>query len=137
MVTKQKRLGRTDLYVSPVGLGCMGLSHAYGDAVPEEEGITFLKEAIKTGYNFFDTAEVYVGKTTDGMTSNNEEMLGAAIETYRDDVVIASKFGITLEGTSLVTDSSPENIRKSIEGTLHRLDVDCLAFITSTELIRR
>ena len=126
MVVKQKRLGKTDLYVRPVGLGCMGLSHAYGDAVSEEEGITFLKEAIKTGYNFFDTAEVYVGKTTDGMTSNNEEMLGAAIETYRDDVVIASKFGINLEGTSLVTDSSPETIRKSIEGTLHRLDVDCL-----------
>lgn len=53
-------------------------------------------------------------------------MLGAAIETCRDDVVIASKFGITLEGTSLVTDSSPETIRKSIEGTLYRLDVDCL-----------
>lgn len=126
MVMKQKRLGKTNLYVRPVGLGCMGLSHAYGDAVSEEDGIDFLKEAIKIGYNFFDTAEVYVGKTADGKTSNNEEMLGAAIETCRDEVVIASKFGITLEGTSLITDSSPEAIRKSIEGTLNRLNIDCL-----------
>lgn len=126
MVTKQKRLCRTDLYVSPVGLGCMGLSHAYGDAVSEEDGIEFLKEAIKTGYNFFDTAEVYVGKTAEGKTSTNEEMLGKAIESCRDDVVIASKFGITIEGTSLVTDSSPEAIQKSIEGTLNRLNIDCL-----------
>ncbi len=126
MVVKQKRLGKTDLYVKPVGLGCMGLSHAYGDAVSEEEGIEFLKEAIKTDYNFFDTAKVYVGKTADGKTSTNEEMLGAAIESCRDNVVIASKFGITLEGTSLVTDSSPESIQESIEGTLNRLDVDCL-----------
>lgn len=126
MVVKQKRLGRTDLYVSPVGLSCMGLSHAYGDAVSEEEGIKFLKEAIKTGYNFFDTAEVYVEKTADGKTSTNEEMLGKAIESYRDDVVIASKFGITLKGTSLVTDSSAEAIKKSIESTLNRLNIDCL-----------
>lgn len=126
MVTKQKRLCRTDLYVSPVGLGCMGLSHAYGDAVSEEDGIEFLKEAIKTGYNFFDTAEVYVGKTAEGKTSTNEEMLGKAIESCRDDVVIASKFGITIEGTSLVTDSSAEAIQKSIEGTLNRLNIDYL-----------
>ena len=84
MVVKQKRLGKTDLYVKPVGLGCMGLSHAYGDAVSEEEGIEFLKEAIKTDYNFFDTAKVYVGKTADGKTSTNEEMLGAA-----NDIIVS------------------------------------------------
>ena len=53
-----KRLGKTDLFVNPVGLGCMGLSHAYGSAISKDEGIKFLKESFKTGYNFFDTAEV-------------------------------------------------------------------------------
>jgi aryl-alcohol dehydrogenase-like predicted oxidoreductase len=122
----QKRLGRTDLYVNPVGLGCMGLSHAYGDAVSHDEAIEFLKKSFKTGYNFFDTAEVYVGKTSDGKISNNEELLGLAIESFRGDIVIASKFGIGIGENSLVPDSSPETIRKSINATLKRLNIDCL-----------
>ena len=121
-----KRLGKTDLFVNPVGLGCMGLSHAYGSAISKDEGIKFLKESFKTGYNFFDTAEVYVGKTSDGKISNNEELLGLAIESFREDIVIASKFGITIDGTSLIPDSSPQVIQKSIEGTLKRLNIDCL-----------
>lgn len=122
----QKRLGKTDLYVNPIGLGCMGLSHAYGSAVSQDDGINFLKESFKTGYNFFDTAEVYVGKTSDGKPSNNEELLGLAIESFRDEIVIASKFGITIDGTSLIPDSSPQAIQKSIQGTLKRLGIDCL-----------
>ena len=122
----QKRLGRTDLYVNPVGLGCMGLSHAYGDAVSHDEAIEFLKKSFKTGYNFFDTAEVYVGKTSDGKISNNEELLGLAIESFRGDIVIASKFGISIGENSLVPDSSPETIQKSINATLKRLNIDCL-----------
>ncbi len=122
----QKRLGKSNLHVNPIGLGCMGLSHAYGSAISQDEGIDFLKKSFKTGYNFFDTAEVYVGKTHDGKISNNEELLGLAIESFRDEIVIASKFGITIDGTSLVPDSSPKAIQKSIEGTLKRLNIDCL-----------
>ena len=122
----QKKLGKTDLYVSPIGLGCMGLSHAYGSAVSQDDGIDFLKKSFKTGYNFFDTAEVYVGKTSSGKVSNNEELLGLAIKSFRNNVVIASKFGITIDGTSLVVDSSPQAIQKSIKGTLERLNIDCL-----------
>lgn len=122
----QKRLGKSDLYVNPIGLGCMGLSHAYGAAKSQDEAVDFLKQSFKTGYNFFDTAEVYVGQTSDGTASNNEELLGIALNEVRDDVVIASKFGITIDGVSLKPDSSPETIQKSIKQTLNRLDIDCL-----------
>jgi len=125
-IMKQKRLGKTDLVVNPVGLGCMGLSHAYGAAKSHDESIDFLKKSFKTGYNFFDTAEVYTGKTSDGISSNNEELVGMALNEVRKDVVIASKFGITIEGITPTPDASPESIQKSIEGTLKRLNVDCL-----------
>lgn len=123
---KQKRLGKTDLLVNPIGLGCMGLSHAYGAAISQDEGIEFLSQAFKTGYNFFDTAEVYVGQTKDGNSSNNEDLLGLALQSFRNDIVIASKFGIAIDGVALVPDSSPQAIQNSIEGTLNRLDIDCL-----------
>ena len=123
---KKKRLGKTDLYVNPVGLGCMGLSHAYGSAKSHDDAIDFLKESFKTGYNFFDTAEVYVGKTRDGTLSNNEELVGEALNEFGSDVVIASKFGISIEGITPTPDSSPQSIRNSIEATLKRLNVDCL-----------
>ena len=122
----KRQIGNTGLYVNSVGLGCMGLSHAYGSAVPMEEGIEFLKQSFKEGYNFFDTAEVYVGKTKNGTASNNEEMIGEAIKSFRNDVVLASKFGITIDGTALIPDSSPQAIRKSLEGSLERLNIDCL-----------
>lgn len=126
MKMNKKRLGKSDLYVNPVGLGCMGLSHAYGSAKSQDEAIDFLKKSFKTGYNFFDTAEVYVGQTSDGNTSNNEELVGQALDEVRRDVVIASKFGITIEGITPTPNSTPESIQKSIEGTLERLDIDCL-----------
>ena len=121
-----KRLGKTDLYVNPIGLGCMGLSHAYGVAKSQDEAIDFLKKAFKIGYNFFDTAEVYVGKTSEGNVSNNEELLGIALGEVRKDVVIASKFGITIEGITPTPNSSPDSIKKSIESTLEKLNIDCL-----------
>lgn len=73
----------------------MGLTHAYGDVIPQEDKINFLKKSIKTEYNFFDTAEVHVGKTVNGKISDNEELLGLAIDSFRQDVVITSKFVIT------------------------------------------
>lgn len=69
---------------------------------------------------------VYVGKTKEGTASNNEKMIGEAIQSFRKDIVIASKFGITIDGTSLIPDSSPQAIQKSIEGTLERLNIGCL-----------
>lgn len=123
---KKRKIAKTDLSVNLVGLGCMGLSHAYGSAVSRDYAIDFLKESFNEGYNFFDTAEVYVGMTKSGDISNNEELVGEALKSYRNDVVIASKFGIRIDGTSLVPDSSPEAIHKSIRGTLERLDIDCL-----------
>jgi len=104
----------------------MGLSHAYGNAKSTDEAIDFLKHSFKTGYNFFDTAEVYVGQTSDGHISNNEEIIGLALNEMKNKVVIASKFGITIESDGLVPDSSPKSIQKSIEGTLKRLNTDCL-----------
>ncbi|WP_407380545.1 aldo/keto reductase [Methanobrevibacter sp.] len=122
----QRKIAKTNLQVNPIGLGCMGLSHAYGSAVSKDYAIDFLKKSFNEGYNFFDTAEVYVGLTKSGDISNNEELVGEALKSVRNDVVIASKFGIRIDGTSLVPDSSPEAIQKSIEGTLERLDIDCL-----------
>jgi len=126
VIMNKKRLGKTDLVVNHIGLGCMGLSHAYGVAKSQDEAIDFLKESFKTGYDFFDTAEVYTGKTRDGVSSNNEELVGMALNEVRDDVVIASKFGIIIDGITPTPNASPESIRKSIEGTLKRLNIDCL-----------
>lgn len=112
--------------VNPVGLGCMGLSHAYGAAKSDDEAIEFLKKSFKTGYNFFDTAEVYTGQTSEGNASNNEELVGMALNEVINDVVIASKFGITIDGITPTPDASPKAIQNSIEGTLKRLNVDCV-----------
>lgn len=122
----KKRLGNSNLYVNSVGLGCMGLSHAYGDALSQTDAVDFLVKAHEYGYDFFDTAEVYTGTTRDGIKSNNEELLGKAIQEFRDDVVIASKFGVKHNGNSLDTDSSPETIRKSVEASLERLNIDSI-----------
>lgn len=121
---QKRRLGKTDMYVNPVGLGCMGLSHAYGSAIPEDEAIEFLRKAYETGYNFFDTAECYTGENIDGSVSNNEVLVGKALKPFRDKVIIATKFGVAHKGDHLEMDSSPETIRKSIEGSLERLQTD-------------
>ena len=107
--------------VAPVGLGCMGLSHAYGTAVERSEAVNILRQAFDMGYNFFDTAECYTGLNADGTTFYNEEIVGEAIKPFRDKVFLATKCGVRHSDRGLLTDSRPETIRRSVEGSLKRL----------------
>lgn len=118
-----RTLGK-DLTVSTVGLGCMGMTHAYGPPAPEAKMKQLLHRAIGLGYTFFDTAECYTGKRRDGSIAYNEELLGTALKPYRSKIVIATKFGVEHSPLGLKTDSRPETIRKSVEGSLKRLDTD-------------
>ena len=120
----KRQLGKTNMYVSPIGLGCMGFSHAYGLAEDKERAIQTIKQAYKMGYNFFDTAECYTGENTDGTISYNEELVGEALKEVREQVVIATKFGVEHKGDHLELDSSPEKIYASIEGSLKKLQTD-------------
>lgn len=123
---KTKTLGK-DLTVSAVGLGCMGFSHAYGEPTEEKEAVRLLRKAYDLGYTFFDTAEVY-GTPEDPHV--NEELVGKALKDVRDQVVIATKFGLRFDFESgrvpipLIPDSRPETIRSSVEGSLKRLGTD-------------
>ena len=123
---KYRTLGK-DLKVSAVGLGCMGMSHAYGAPADKNEMSRLLAQAIDLGYTFFDTAEVYGTPTN---PHDNEELIGKALKEYRNKVVIATKFGIHFDMTStsvnkpLIPDSRPETIRKSVENSLMRLGTD-------------
>ena len=110
--------------VAPVGLGCMGLSHAYGTATNKADAINILRQAYDMGYTLFDTAECYTGVNADGTTSYTEELVGEAIRPFRKDVFLATKCGVTHTGNGLLTDSRPETIRKSVEGSLKRLGTD-------------
>jgi aryl-alcohol dehydrogenase-like predicted oxidoreductase len=121
---KQTRLGKTDMYVNPVGLGCMGLSHASGTPTPKDEAVKILRAAYEMGYNFFDTAECYTGVNPDGSISYNEEIVGEAIKPFRDKVILCTKFGVTHKGDHLELDSTPKKIRQSIEGSLKKLQTD-------------
>lgn len=118
---KKRILGR-DLEVSAIGLGCMGMDHAYGAPADRNEMIKLIRKAVDLGCNFFDTAVVY--------GESNEELLGNALEIYnREEVVIATKFGIigqsVIDGKPLnILDSKPESIRNQLEGSLKRLKVD-------------
>ena len=113
-----------DLTVSAVGLGCMGMSHAYGAPANKKEMTELLAQAVGMGYTFFDTAEVY---GTPDNPHDNEELVGAALKPYRDKIVLATKFGIHFDMTStavnkpLVPDSRPEVIRASVDASLKRL----------------
>lgn len=116
----QKRiLGKTQLEVSAIGLGCMGMSYGYGGAGDKKEMISLIHAAVERGVTLFDTAEMY-GPFT------NEELLGEALAPYREKVVIASKFGIKLKDGKQVQDSSADHIRKSVEGSLKRLKTDMI-----------
>jgi len=122
---EKRQLGATNIFVNPIGLGCMGFSHAYGTAVEKNLAIKTIRSAYDVGYNFFDTAECYLGVNADGSISNNEEIVGEALKDIRDKVVIATKFGVNHNpDRSLNLDSSPEKIKKSIDGSLKRLQTD-------------
>src|SRR5258705_6308866 len=116
----QKRQLGNDLEVSAIGLGCMGMSYAYGPAGDKQEMIALLRAAVERGVTFFDTAEVY-GPFT------NEELVGQALDPFRGQVVIATKFGIKIDPSGQqVVDSRPERIKQSDEGSLKRLKVDAI-----------
>ena len=119
--TMQKRkLGKNGLEVSAIGLGCMGMSFSYAPFPPKEDSINLIRKAVEMGVNFFDTAEVY------GPYSN-EEIVGEALAPLRDQVVIATKFGFNIvDGKSTGVNSSPEQIRKAVEGSLKRLQTDVI-----------
>ena len=123
----QYRTLGTDLTVSSVGLGCMGMSHAYGAPADKKEMTELLAQAVDMGYTFFDTAEVY---GTPDHPHANEELVGAALKPYREKVILATKFGIHFDSTSkevnkpLIPDSRPEVIRASVEASLQRLQTD-------------
>jgi aryl-alcohol dehydrogenase-like predicted oxidoreductase len=115
---QKRKLGKSNLEVSALGLGCMGLSFDYGPAVAKEDGIKLIRAAVDLGVTFFDTAEVY-GPFT------NEELVGEALAPVRDRVVIATKFGWKIEnGKQAGLDSRPEHIRGVVEASLKRLNTD-------------
>lgn len=120
---KKRTLG-TDLTVSAVSLGCMGMTHASGAPADPREMTRLLHEAVDMGYLYFDTAECYTGTNADGTTAYNEELVGPALKPYRHEVVIATKCGVQHSPDGLVMDSRPETIRRSVEGSLKRLDTD-------------
>lgn len=120
---KVRTLGK-DLTVSAVGLGCMGFSHAYGAATEKGEAVEAIQKAFEMGYTFFDTAESYLGTNTDGSISYNEELVGEALSPYRNKVQLATKFGVRHDNRNILTDSRPETIRSSVEGSLRRLHTD-------------
>ena len=122
---KKRKLGNSELFVNPVGLGCMGFSHASGDPVDNETAVKTLRQAYEMGYDFFDTAEAYTGFFPDGSVSYNEELVGKALHDVRDKVVIATKMGVYHNADlSLTVDSRPETIRKSVEDSLKKLGTD-------------
>lgn len=124
---KFRTLGMSGLHVSAVGLGCMGMSHAYGKPADKNEMVELLAEAVDMGYTFFDTAELY---GTPDNPNYNEVVVGEALHEFRDKVVIATKCGIRFARPDLasnhdiITDSRPEAIRRSVEGSLRRLRTD-------------
>lgn len=119
---KTVELGRSGLHVSAVGLGCMGMSHAYGAPADKREMTELIGDAVEMGYTLFDTAESY---GNDADPHDNERLVGEALKPYRDKVVIATKFGLTIgDDRSLLVDSRPSSIRRAVEGSLKRLQTD-------------
>jgi len=117
---EKRKLGKSGLEVSALGLGCMGMSMAYGPPADKKEMIALIAKAVERGITFFDTAEIYGPYT-------NEELVGEALAPFRGHVAIATKFGIKLDASGQqVQDSRPERIRQSIEGSLKRLKVDTI-----------
>ena len=116
---KRRKLGNSGLGVSAIGFGCMGLNYAYSNTLDKKDSIALLRAAYERGVTFFDTAEMYGPYT-------NEELVGEALAPFRKQVVIATKFGIKIQDGKQVQDSSPAHIRKSVEGSLKRLNIDSI-----------
>ena len=119
---QKRKLGKSNLEVSAIGLGCMGLSFGYGPAGDKQEMISVIRAAVERGVTFFDTAEVY-GPFT------NEELAGEALAPFRTQVVIATKFGFKLDpntGKQAGLDSRPEHIKEVAEASLKRLKTDVI-----------
>ncbi len=119
---KKRKLGRSGLEVSAIGLGCMGMSFGYGPPKDKQEMISLLRAAVERGVTFFDTAEVY-GPFT------NEELVGEGLAPFREQVVVATKFGFKLDpksGRSVGVDSRPEHIKGVAEASLKRLRTDVI-----------
>src|SRR6202048_2413474 len=119
---QKRKLGKSNLEVSVLGLGCMGLSFGFGPAVDKKEGIALIRAAGERGVTFFDTAEVYGAFT-------NEELVGEALAPFRDQVVIATKFGFKIDpntGQQAGLDSRPEHIKEVAEASLKRLKTNVI-----------
>jgi aryl-alcohol dehydrogenase-like predicted oxidoreductase len=119
---QKRKLGKSNLEVSAIGLGCMGMSFGYGPPMDKQDGISLIRAAVERGVTFFDTAEVYGAFT-------NEFLVGEALEPFRGQVVIATKFGFKIDpnnGKSVGLDSRPEHIKEVAEDSLKRLRVDAL-----------
>ena len=116
-----RELGLSGLKVSSIGLGCMGISFGYADKLSKEDGIALIRAAVERGVTFFDTAEVYG-------PFENEEVVGEALRPFRDQVVIATKFGFNFaDGKQLPgMNSRPERIREAVDGSLKRLGVETI-----------
>jgi aryl-alcohol dehydrogenase-like predicted oxidoreductase len=117
---QKRKLGKSNLEVSAIGLGCMGMSFGLGPAVDRQQGISVIRAAVERGVTFFDTAEIY-GPFT------NEELVGEALAPFRDQVVIATKFGFKIDpstGKQAGLDSRPEHIKQVAEASLKRLKTD-------------
>ena len=119
---QKRKLGKSNLEVSAIGLGCMGMSYAYGPAIDKQEGISLIRAAVERGVTFFDTAESY-GPFT------NEELVGEALAPFRDQIVIATKFGFKIDPNTrkqIGVDSRPEHIKEVVAASLKRLRTDVI-----------
>src|SRR2546423_3066383 len=119
---KKRKLGKSGLEVSAIGLGCMGMSYGYGPAKDKQEMISLLRSAVERGVTFFDTAEAYGPYT-------NEELVGEALAPMREQVVIATKFGFKFDpnsGKQAGLDSRPEHIRQVAAASLKRLKTNVI-----------
>jgi aryl-alcohol dehydrogenase-like predicted oxidoreductase len=118
---QKRKLGKSNLEVSAIGLGCMGISFGFGPAVDKQQGISVIRAAVERGVTFFDTAEIYGAYT-------NEELVGEALAPFRNQVAIATKFGFKIDATGKQAglDSRPEHIKEVAEASLKRLRTDVI-----------
>lgn len=117
---KKRKLGNSGLEVSEIGLGCMGISFGYGVIADKKQSIELIRKAVELGVTFFDTAEVYGPYI-------NEELVGEALEPFKGEVAIATKFGFNFEdGVNTGLNSRPENIKKVAEESLKRLRIEAI-----------